>query len=181
MNLLTIMAIAALAGTPQPKSIRPALKIDHATMTKVADEVDGAFRVLWPEYPCESVGTVQFLYIKGFGAIFSGNLNLAPGLNVTPFHPTISKDDVTRTKSKKLERMPALRAAMQDILIREAGKLRDVPDNEEVALGVSLFYWHWEDHSGLPDQVVMHAPKKALLAAAQDKSSLASVLQVDEF
>ena len=180
MNLLTILAIAAFAGAPQPNAIRSALKIDHAAMSNVADEVDGAFHALWPEYPCESVGNVQFLYIRGYGAVFSGTLNLAPGLNVTPFHPTISKDDVTRTKTKKVERMPALRTAMQNILVRSAGKLRDVPDNEEVALGISLFYWHWEDRAGLPDEIVMHAPKKVLLEAAHDKAALAA-LQIDEY
>jgi hypothetical protein len=49
-----------------------------------------------------------------------------------------------------------------------------------VAVGVSLFYWTWENREGLPAQIVMHAPKKLLLqakAGTADKGAIAS----DEF
>jgi hypothetical protein len=70
---------------------------------------------------------------------------------------------------------------MLDLLAKSAAQLRDVPDNEEIALGVTLFYWHWEDRTDLPDQVVMHATKKALLAAGQDKAALTAAVRSEAF
>jgi hypothetical protein len=181
MRLAFMMALAALTAQAGSRAGDAPPKIDQATMAKVSDGVDYGFRQLWPEYPSESVGVTQLIYIRGYGAVLSGKLNLAPGLGVTPFHPEITKDDKARTRNEKVKRMPKLRAAMQDLLLKSAAQLRDVPDNEEVALGVSLFYWHWEDRAGLPDQVVMHGTKKALLAAGQDKVALTTAVKVDEF
>ena len=113
--------------------------------------------------------------------MLTAKVNLSPGNSVTPFHPQITKDDKARTKKMKLDRMPALKAAMLDMLAKSATQLRDVPDNEEIALGVTLFYWVWEDRTDLPDQVVMHATKKALLAAGQDKAALTTAVRTDVF
>jgi hypothetical protein len=44
-----------------------------------------------------------------------------------------------------------------------------------VAVGLSLFYWKWENRDGLPAQIVMHAQRKALLqSASAEQASIAS-------
>ena len=48
-----------------------------------------------------------------------------------------------------------------------------VPADEQVAVGLTLFYWKWENHDGLPAQIVMHAARKALLQSA-DQASIAA-------
>jgi hypothetical protein len=62
--------------------------------------------------------------------------------------------------------MAALRTAMRSMLVDSARSLDSVPPGEQVAVGLSLFYWTWENREGLPAQIVMHAPRKALLEAA---------------
>ena len=181
MRFAFMMALAALTAQAGSRAGDTPLKIDQATMSKVTEGVDGTFQELWPEYQAESVGVSHIVYIRGYGVVISGKLNLAPGLNVTPFHPEITKSDIAKTKSKKMERMPKLRQAMQDLLVKSAAQLKDLPDTEVVVLGVSLFYWHWEDRKGLPDQIVIHGTKKALLAAGQNKAALTAAVQVDEF
>jgi len=180
---IAMVLVAATALSAQAASTVGAAtaKIDRATFEKISDSIDNGFRGLWPEYPLEVVGVTHAIYIRGYGAVLSGEVNLAPGLNTTPFHPKITTDDVSRTHRKKVERMAALRTSMQDLLVKSALQLRDLPDNEEVALAVVLFYWHWEDRSGLPDQVVIHASKKALLAAGKDKAALAAAVHIDEY
>lgn len=173
LTALTVQAASTAGDAP--------LKLDRTAFSRASDTVDNGFRGLWPDYPLELVGVTQAVYIRGYGAVLAGEVNLAPGSNINPFHPTITKEDITRTRVKKVERMPGFRSAMQDLLARSAVELHDVPDNEEVALAVSLFYWRWEDHAGLPDQVVMHATKKALVAAAKDKAALGSIVRVDEY
>jgi len=170
---LTLLAGSSAGDAPQ--------KIGYANMAKVADGVDSTFRGLWPEFQAEPIGVAQFIYIRGYGAVLSAKLNMAPGNSVTPFHPQITKDDKASTRKMKQDRMPALKAAMLDLLAKSAAQLRDVPDNEEIALGVTLFYWHWEDRTDLPDQVVMHATKKALLAAGQDKAALTAAVRSEAF
>lgn len=172
--VLAIVSAAAASRADEP------LKIDRTSFTKVSNSVDDRFRTLWPDYPAELVGVTHTVYIRGYGAVVTGEVNLAPSSGITPFHQTITKQDKERAHQKKIERMPELKTAMQALLVKTAAELHDVPDNEEVAIAVSLFYWLWEDRSGLPDQVVMHAPKKALVAAAKDKS-LGSVVRVDEY
>jgi hypothetical protein len=62
--------------------------------------------------------------------------------------------------------MAAIRTAMRAMLVDSARSLDSVPSDEQVALGLSLFYWKWENRDGLPAQIVMHAPRKVLLQPA---------------
>jgi len=174
-----MIALGALTVAAASRADEP-LKIDRAAFIKVSNSVDDRFRTLWPDYPAELVGVTHVVYIRGYGAVVTGEVNLAPSTGITPFHQTITKVDVARAHQKKVQRMPELRSAMQVLLVQSAAELRDVPDNEEIAIAVSLFYWVWEDKSGLPDQVVMHAPKKALATAARDKT-VGSVVRVEEY
>lgn len=178
MKFAITIALSALTLAAASRADEP-MKIDREAFAKVSDGVDNRFRTLWPDYPVELVGVTHTVYIRGYGAVITGELNLAPSSGITPFHQSITKDDVTRAHQKKVQRMPDLRSAIQALLIESAAKLRDVPDNEEVAIAVSLFYWRWEDRSGLPDQVVLHASKKALVTTAKDK--LVSVIRFEEY
>ncbi len=56
---------------------------------------------------------------------------------------------------------------MRAMLMDSARSLDSVPSDEQVAVGLSLFYWTWENREGLPAQIVMHAQRKALLQAAK--------------
>ena len=176
---LIFVALGALTLQAASRADEP-LKMDRTAFARVSDSVDNRFKSLWPDYPADLVGVTRTVYIRGYGAVITGEVNLAPSSGITPFHQTISKTDITRAHDKKVQRMPELRNAMQALLVQSAAELRDVPDNEEIAIAVTLFYWVWEDKSGLPEQVVMHAPKKALATAAKDKT-LGSVVRIDEY
>ena len=73
---------------------------------------------------------------------------------------------------------------MQEWLLNSAGSLDPVPPEEQIALGISLFYWSGESTEGLPSQIVMHGSKRALLdvkTGRADKSTLSSALSVQEY
>ena len=175
---LIMVALGALTLQAASRADEP-LKLNRAAFTRVSDSADNRYKSLWPDYPADLVGVTRTVYIRGYGAVVTGELNLAPSSGITPFHQTITKDDVARAHQKKVQRMPELRNAMQALLLQTASELHDVPDNEEVAIAVSLFYWVWEDRAGLPDQIVVHASKKALATVAKDK--LSSVVRIDEY
>jgi hypothetical protein len=128
--------------------------------------LDSKLSGLWPQDPAEVLGLSQGTYIQGYGAIFLGEVNLAPAAGISPFHPTVSAEEIRRTHEKKMQRMAAIRTAMRAILVDSARSLDSLPADEQVAVGLSLFYWKWENRDGLPAQIVMHAPRKALLQSA---------------
>jgi hypothetical protein len=105
----------------------------------------------------------QGAYINGYGAVFMSEVNLAPGAAITPFHQAITKDEITRLHDKKLTRLPKLKEAMQNMLQSSAASLDSVPPDEQVALGITLFYWRGESTEGLPAQIVMHASRRVLV------------------
>ena len=49
---------------------------------------------------------------------------------------------------------------------------------------MSFFYWYWEDAAGLPQQIVMSAPKRLLVlvkTGRADHAQLVSKMTVQEF
>jgi hypothetical protein len=66
---------------------------------------------------------------------------------------------------------------MREMLLNSAQALDAVPLKEEIAVGVSLFYFNWENTSGLPAQMLMHAERGKLL----DKARAESAIQTEEF
>ena len=165
-------------------SIAEKPKVGRPMIQAIEKTLEPQLARLWPDDPLSVVGIPEGMYINGYGAVFSTEVNLAPAAAITPFHQTISKEEVERTHHKKLERMARFKAAMEDMLMSSAASLDPVPADEQITLGVSFFYWYWEDTTGLPAQVVMHAPKKALVmvkSGLADRSTLASALSVQEF
>jgi len=142
------------------------------------------------EDPVDLVGVTRGMYIDGYGAVFTGEINLGLTGGISPFHQKISKEEVAHVHQTKTARLVKLREAMQDMLMDAAASLDPVPDDEQIAVGVSLFCWRWEDTSGLPEQIVMHAPKRDLIAAKRvldakpgqtDRTALNAAVAVQEF
>jgi len=173
--LLLALPLSSLADKPLVS--RPAIQ---------AAEKNFEARVgkLWPDDPVAFWVYPQGMYIKSFGAVFSAQVNLAQGTGISPFHPSVTKEEVDRIHRKKMDRMVQFRQAMQEVMVSSAASLDTVPADEQIALGVSFFYWNWEDTTGLPQQLVMRAPKRALIlvkSGQTDRAKLAAVLSVQEF
>ena len=164
--LLALCALPGVADSP---------KVNRVMIEAMQHSLDSKLSGLWPQDPVEVLGLSQGTYIQGYGAIFLGEVNAAPAAGITPFHPTVSVDEVHRTHEKKLQRMAAIRTAMRAMLVDSARSLDSLPTDEQVAVGLSLFYWKWENRDGLPAQIVMHAPRRVLLQSAKaDQASIAS-------
>jgi hypothetical protein len=164
--LLCALPAGSMADSP---------KVNRGMIEAMEHSLDRKLAGLWPQDPAEILGLSHGAYIQGYGAVFLGEVNLAPAAGITPFHPSVSADEVRRTHDKKMQRMAAIRTAMRAMLVDSARSLDSVPPDEQVALGLSLFYWKWENRDGLPAQIVMHAPRKALLqSASAEQASIAT-------
>ncbi len=169
IGAVALFALCALPG------VADAPKVNRGMIEAMQHSLDNKLSGLWPQDPAEVLGLSQGTYIQGYGAIFLGEVNLAPAAGISPFHPTVSADEIRRTHEKKMQRMAAIRSAMRAMLVDSARSLDSVPPDEQVALGLSLFYWKWENRDGLPTQIVMHAPRKALLqSGAAEPPSIAT-------
>src|ERR1700721_269911 len=172
---ITAVALLALCALP---GAADGPKVNRGMIEAMQHSLDNKLSGLWPQDPAEVLGLSQGTYIQGYGAVFLGEVNLAPAAGISPFHPTVSADEVRRTHEKKLQRMAALRTAMRAMLTDSARSLDSVPADEQVAVGLSLFYWKWENRDGLPAQIVMNAQRKVLLQSARGERAFISP---DEF
>ena len=59
-----------------------------------------------------------------------------------------------------------LKQAMRDVLLASAKTLQPMPASEQVVLAITLLNRSFEQTQGLPSQIVMQAPKQALVTGA---------------
>ena len=97
----------------------------------------------------------------------------------SPFRPPWTPKELAEFRERKVKRVPILEQSMREVMAETAvaSDIDPVPPNERIVLGVTLFYFNWEDSSGLPRQIVMSAEKQKLLQARRDKLDLATVIQ----
>ena len=174
---LVVPLIAFIAFADKPK-------VGRASVTAMEESLDKQFASMFPEDPLMLIGVTHGAYITGYGVVFTGEVNLAPAAGITPFHQTISREEIARVHQKDMDRVPKLKERMREMLVSSAASLDTVPADEQIALAISLFHFHWENLSGIPSQIVMHAAKKTLVAVhsgRSDPSVLASAVSVEEF
>jgi hypothetical protein len=182
LSFAFILALASSTLVSAAAAEKP--RVSRAAVAAVEKTLDNRLGGLWPDDPLMVVGLTQGVYISGYGVVFTGEVNIAPAAGISPFHQTITKEEVARIHDKKLQRLAKLKDAMEDMLLSSAASLDAVPAEEQIAIAVSLFYWHWENTAGLPAQIVMRAPKRTLVmvkAGLADRSVLTSTLAVEEF
>ena len=169
--LFCAVPAGSMAGNPQ---------VNRAMIRAAEENMDQKLSTLWADNPAQVLGLTQGAYISGYGMVFMSEMNLSAGTPISPFHPNITADEVKRIHDRKVERLGKLKEAMQQMLVDSAKSMDPVPADEQIALAVSFFYWNWENKTGLPAQIVMHAPRKLLLDAKTGAAAKSSIL-ADEF
>jgi hypothetical protein len=173
---LVFFAGLIVLATASPRVSREAL---HA----MEISFDQRIQTLSPDVPFELLGNTRGVYLDGYGAVFTSEVNLSQSMNLSPFQTTIPKEYVTKLRLRKLERVPALKKCMKEQLVAMASSLDTVPVSEQIVLGVTLLYRKWEDASGLPSQIVMQAERQKLLdvqLGRATRASLDAVIRVQE-
>lgn len=175
----TLALALLLASTLPAQNPRPA-RPDIAAMEKAMDQ---RLMRMDLDRPVEVLGLTRGLYVDGFGAVFTAEVNLMPAMGLSPFRPALTKEDVARVRDQKLRRLPQLRGLMQDLLLSAAQSLDRLPPGEQVVLALLLWSHPWEDTTGLPRLIQMQGRKDALLAVAlerQPRSVLSQIVRVRE-
>ncbi len=157
-------------------------RISRVSVAAMENSFDNRMRSIQIDDPFNMLGETRGMYVNGYGAVFMAEMNLVATNLVSPFRPEVTKADLTRLRHKKEQRLVVLRQNMRSMLVSTASSLDGVPVTEQIVLGVTLFYFPWEDSAGLPRQIVMMAPRKLLLDAAKGNPAVLDTgLQVQEY
>jgi hypothetical protein len=112
---------------------------------------------------CVVLGGSRGLYINGFGAIFTGEVDLinSPGM-IGLMQTTVSPDQKAAIRKRKQAHLPLLQQTMRDVLLSlAASPALKLADTDQVVIAVRLFYRPWEDTAGLPGQIVMRLDRRS--------------------
>ncbi len=152
---LCVPAVSAAEALASDKAIR-------AEVQAVERSIDRRFRDVRDTTPMAMLGTTRGFYLKGYGAVFTLELNLSPIAGLSPFRQSYSAEERRHLNIRKRQRLETIEERAREILIEESAKLTLLPVEETVTLAVSLFHFGWEDLTRLPSQLVMGAVKEVL-------------------
>lgn len=159
LALLSVITGSAAEVVPRDAAIRN-------EVASVERAIDTRFRDLSSEQPMALLGSARGVYLKGYGAVFTVEVNLAAAANLSPFRQSYSEEEKRQLNIRKRQRLETLETRALEILVEESKKLTRIPAEEVVALAVSLFHFPWEDLTGLPRQMVASAAKSVLASTA---------------
>lgn len=173
--VLTLFATLGVAPTVPVKNTR-------GMLIGIEKSMDNQIQRISVEDPFFLLGPTRGMYIPGFGAVFSSEVNLVANAAVTPFRPPFTKEEIVKLREKKAQRAVLLKQHMRDMLLNAAWALETVPPDDSVVLGISIYYFSWEDSTGLPRQIVMKAQRKALITAPRtNTAAIESAIHTEEF
>ncbi len=131
--------------------------------------------------PFDLLGPTRAIYVNNAGVVLSAEVNLVVGPAITPFRPKLNTEEVEKLRQRKLARLPVLKQLMRDLMVTSATKLNTLPPEEQIVVGMNLFFYSWEDRKQLPEQIVMRAPRKVLLEVEAGKAQLDAVVEEQAF
>jgi hypothetical protein len=156
--ILTFLLLAAAIWTYAADSPR----VSGAALLAAEKSLDDRIGRLWDDNPLALLGSTRGLYLEGYGAVFTAEVNVVMG-GASLMHPVLNKADKDLHRKKKLDRLPQLKTAMRQALVATAASLDPVPVDDQIVLAIYLSRYPWEDPSGLPRVFTAQATKKKLL------------------
>jgi len=154
-SLLLAFTAVAFTAVTTPAVTRKAIRA-------MEDSLDKRFGSMWPDTPLAVVGPARGVYLEGYGAIFTTELNLA-GEGISLMHTFLTPQEKALVVKKKNERVPQLRKALQEALIGTAASLDTMPPEEQVVIQVILDRFTWEDAPSYPAEMIVQATRQKLL------------------
>ena len=174
--LPVLLSVVALAPA-QAVEVSPNAAAIRKQIVDVERSIDRRFRDLRDSQPMTLLGSARGVYLDGYGAVFTLEVNLYPSAALSPFRQSYSEEEKRQLNVRKKQRLENLEEKAREILLEESAKLVGLPEGEKIALAVSLFHFAWEDLTGLPRQLVMAAARSVLAEARAGTLAVADVRQ----
>lgn len=171
--LLLVVALIAIAGD------KP--RVSRASLVAMEKSLDDRVTRFWGENPFALLGPTRGIYLEGYGAVFTAEVNLANS-PITLMHLSLTKQELEEHHQKKLERVPKLKGILRQALADSAASLDGVSPEEQIVIAVFLARYPWEDTAGIPGQITMQAQKKKLLDAKRaGGAGLEAAIRITEY
>lgn len=122
--------------------------------------VDQAIQRKWSDDPLVLIGGTRAFYLEGYGVVMTTELNLATGPTIGPFSPNLTADMKNNHRKRKLDRLPQLKDLMATTVQQAKSWFPGLKEDEQIALGVQMFRYSWEDPAGIPSQLVLQTQKR---------------------
>lgn len=155
------MTAAPPPAAPAPRAAGPKITITRQTLKPLEDDLNLKLSTFNPAEPVYMLGLTRGVYLQGYGAVFSVELDLIQSPTVNPFHGAISKQDVVNTHTRKLKQLGLLQDAVRRQMIACAKGLDAMPPDQQLVMVVRLDYQPWEDTDKLPAQILLSADRKS--------------------
>ncbi|MCC7339706.1 MAG: hypothetical protein IT170_01360 [Bryobacterales bacterium] len=152
--LAALMLLGGLLAAETPAEPPP---IDFGAVRRSERTIDGRIERYNTESPMEVIGATRGVYLAGTGLLFSIEVSLSPAVGISPFFTRMPPGEVEKIHTAKLGRVPVLRELLLTMLPEMAKAHAAVPENEEIVMGATLFYFPYENLQGLPAQMVVRA------------------------
>ncbi len=174
----TMLSLAVLATAAMLTAA--AARVSRTALTAMEKSLDQKISSLWPDNQYLLIGNTRGVYLDGYGAVFTAEVNLvANPLSLMSTH--LSPAEVARYRQTKIERAVALKKALREALASTAASLDTVPPEEKVVMVAFLDHFPFEDMNGVPTQITVEGQKKALLEAQRSGGkSLETAVKVTE-
>src|SRR5580658_6986651 len=109
---LLVAVLAMTAATSGPR-------VSRGTLASMEKSLDERIQRLWDDTPYLLLGTTRGVYLEGYGAVFTAEVNLV--MNPVGLMSTrLTKDDIARVRQKKLDRIPILKKALRESMVSMA-------------------------------------------------------------
>ena len=150
------LKVVAVSPAGTPVSIRQQIRDVEKRLDTSISQVGGKE----PESRVYILGLTRGLYLDGYGAVFTQELDLIETPHPSPFQLTIPPAEVASVHQRKLANLAALQKALREMWGQATASLTAMPDSEQVVLSVRLFYQPWEITAGLPSQIILKGARK---------------------
>jgi hypothetical protein len=177
-NKLTTTLLAAALCVAAASVDKP--RVPRSSLAAMEKSLDQKVLGLWPDNPFALLGTTRGVYLEGFGAVFTAEVNLATGPTIMG-GLSVKPEQIVALREKKLARLPEVKKALQQVMMNAAASLDGVAPEEQIVLAIFLYRYHWEDATGLPLQLQMIGQKKKLVDALRaNGAGVDSVIRIQE-
>jgi hypothetical protein len=171
--ILPLMSLAIVAGAAGDVP-----RVGRSVIRSGEKLFEARLRPLWPDTPQALIGGVRGVYLDGYGAVFTAEMNTASE-NLTPIHYALTPAEKEALHRVKVQRMPQLRTALEQALAEVAPTLDTVPMDEQIVLQVVLDRFEWEAAGGYPAELLLQTTRRKVMDAKGKAGDAVSVRTTD--
>ena len=142
--------------------------VSLSSLAALSRGFDREFQMATVSDPIDVLGATRGIYLEGFGAVFTTELDLIRTPQLSPFRTTgFSDEEKARIRQRKQTNITYVKRLMSAMLQSAAKQLVGMPEDQQIVVAVEFLYLPYEDTAGLPGQMIVKATRHAILSGAQ--------------